>query len=221
MIMNLWSSLVESTDALPSIWRERIGDQFPNFKAAFLDASLEPAKSFLCRQCGCGHDVTIHGPGDIVAVCACDPWRCDDLVLTAADIEILELNWPKLARALCRAFGLDAKTADFGLWKTAQIGSWSCDAVPVILTIQRERHHFQHVVAMLAARLRTKFILLAPTSDHLDPISLELLANVGAAFFPLETTVTLTQNSNLHPTKTPGELFIKFNPKPEPEHNGG
>ena len=212
---NLWSALETSLDAIPSVWRERTGAQFDIIRRAFLQTRTEPAQIFPCRKCGCSHDVTIHAPGDIVAVCRCDPWACDEIVLTAADIEILDLNWSKLARALCKAFGLDHRPADLPFHNTRQIGSWSADAVPVILTIQSERYDFQHVVMGLAARLRRKFILLAPTSDNLDAISQEILANAGAAFFALDSHVRLTQQGSLQSVKTPGELFAQFTPQPK------
>jgi hypothetical protein len=212
--MNIWPALETGTNAIPSVWRERIGAQFDTVRNAFLQSKPEPAQYFHCRKCGCAHQVTIHAPGDIVAVCTCDPWNCDELMLTAADIEILELNWAKLARALCKAFGLNARTADLGLHNTRQIGSWSADAVPVILTIQRERHDFQHVVAVLAARLRTKFILLGPTTENLDATSQELLTNVGAEFFSLQNHLVLTDHGTFQPRKLPGEIFARFRPEP-------
>ncbi len=134
---------------------------------------------------------------------------------TATDIEVLKPNWTKLARALCHAFGLDAKTADFGLFNTAQIGSWSCDAVPVILTMQRNSHELRAVIAELGLRLHRPYILLGPTNHHLDAHCQELLAHAGAAYFALEHTVIVSNNGNLHATKTPGDLFARFNPEPE------
>src|SRR5438046_2476761 len=48
--------------------------------------------------------------------------------------EFYHLNYPKFSRALCHAFGLIPKAAVFPLPATRQIGAWSADAVPVILT---------------------------------------------------------------------------------------
>ena len=213
--MNLWSALETSTDTIPSIWRERLGAQFDTARAAFFHTRAEPAQYFHCRKCGCSHEAIAHVPGDTVAICTCDPYNCDEPMVSAADTEILELHWDKFARALCKAFGLNAKSTEFGLPNTRQIGSWSVDAVPVILTIQRERHTFQHVVAVLAARLRKKFILLAPTNDHLDATSQELLTNVDAECFALDTNLLLTPNGTFQPRRLPGELFGKFRPEPK------
>src|SRR5436309_2437099 len=157
--MNIWASLESSTGALCAIWREHLGAQFDIFKAAFLQVQSEPAQSFPCRKCGCAHDVIIHSSNDIVAVCSCEPWNCDEIKLTPAEIQILDLNWSKLGRALCKAFGLDVRAAALRLPNTRQIGCWSADAVPVILTIQRETSAFRAVLAELAARLRQRFIL--------------------------------------------------------------
>jgi hypothetical protein len=153
-------------------------------------------------------------------VCERDPPTCERIQLTRADITPLELNWQKLARAICKAFGLDTKIGDLPIPHTIQIGSWSADAVPVILTIQTDRHHLHFVISDLIARLHQKFILFAPTTRNLDASSQELLANANAAFFPLDTTVILTQNATLQPTKPPGELFAKFTPQPKESDEG-
>ena len=152
--------------------------------------------------------------GSLVAVCTCDLWNCPDLELSPAELVVLEWNWARFSRALCRAFGLDSKFVELNLWQTCQIGSWSADAVPVILTIQSERNEFRRVVAELVARLRRPFILLAPTSRHLDATATELLANVKAGFFALDSHVLLAEHGALRAAKTPGELFAQFNPEP-------
>src|SRR5437870_114825 len=101
--MTLWQTIELATDAPASIWRERLGASFNPISTAFLTARRDPAQFVPCRKCGCAHEITIHAPNDIAAVCTCDPWNCNDISLTAADLEIFELDWHKLARALCRA----------------------------------------------------------------------------------------------------------------------
>jgi hypothetical protein len=151
----------------------------------------------------------------IRAICRCAPPTCPDILLTPDDIVLLELSWTKLARALCRVFALDYKPADLGLLNTRQIGSWSVDAVPVILTIQHERGWFRTVLLELLARLRQRFILLAPAAKNIDAVSQELLASSDAAFLSLDAHVALTDEGALRLTgAVPGELFAKFNPQP-------
>ena len=70
------------------------------------------------------------------------------------------------------------------------------------------------MVAELVARLQGRFILLAPTSYHCDAPCHELLAHARAAFFPLETTVLLSDNRRFRTTRPPGELFGRFTPPP-------
>src|SRR5205823_10056998 len=113
----IWHSLesLPGLNAVASSWQRRVGEQFDIFKSAFLQPRPEAAQFFPCAKCGCAHEVTIHAPNDIVAVCACDPWNCGEINLALADIEILELNWAKLARALCKAFSLEGRAADVGL----------------------------------------------------------------------------------------------------------
>src|SRR5437016_794604 len=80
-------------------------------------------------------------------------------------------------RAIGKAFGLQSKTTQFDLLCTAQIGSWSSDTVPVILTIQWNGHELPAVIAELALRLKRPFILLSPTNTHLTAHCQELLAH--------------------------------------------
>jgi len=149
-----------------------------------------------------------------MARCQCEPPDCAPLSLSPTEIIPLQLNWGRLGRALCKAFGLDSKPADLALPNTRQIGSWSADAVPVALTMQTDRHVFRHVLAALALRLKTRFILFAPTADHLDAPCHELLAHAHAACFALSSHTRLSPHGALCSVQTPGELFAQFTPRP-------
>jgi predicted DNA-binding protein (UPF0251 family) len=207
--------------AIAPIWRRYLGPHYAAFSAAFLDCTDDQADSIPCSRdpsgcgCGCFHEVIHHGPADIVAVCRCEPWGCDDILLTAEDISVWRLSWSKLARTLCKALSLDPRSSTLNLHNTRQIGSWSADAVPVILTIQSERREFHHAVTTLAARLRRPFILLGPTNANLDAPCQEILANVKAAFFDLVTHLRLTDAGAVEPNQLPGKLFTEFSPQPK------
>jgi hypothetical protein len=151
----------------------------------------------------------------LIAACRCDPWRCPDIPLTPADLEVWSLNWPKLGRALCHALGLDTKPAELGLDHTRQIGSWSADAVPVLLTLPTETNQLRSVIAQLAARLRQPFILLVPTNRLVEANCTELLAHAGAGIFDLASQVRLTAQGTLQATRPPGETFARFTPQPK------
>jgi hypothetical protein len=170
-------------------------------------STLDPAPSTLNTQ----HSTFPSFTG----VCLHYPVMCEQIELMPADVIPLEVNWQRLGRALCRALGLDARTAELNLFHTQQIGSWSTDAVPVILTIQTEVYDLRSVIGQLAARLHQKFILLTPTSEFVDVNCKELLAGNGAELFPLDATVTLTAHGTLLPVKLPGELFANFRPDPK------
>ncbi len=214
----LWQSLeaIPGLVAVAAVWRAWLAEGFAPFQAAFLQARAQPARSVPCpRECGCAHEVVRHPDGSLVAVCRCEPWSCEDLSLTLADVTLWELSWSRLGRSVCKAFGLDGRLAKLGLPNTLQIGSWSAVAVPVILTIPSDRQVFQRVVAELVGRLRQPFILLAPTNTHLDAACLELLHHARAAFFDLQSNLVLTRHSNLQALKPPGELLAEFTPESE------
>ncbi len=200
--------------AVPKIWQGLLGEHFEPFNAAFFQNWSRLASSFPCPlQTSCAYWLTHQPNGSILGVCQRDPRTCEDVTLTPAEVTPLQLNWARLGRALCKALNCESKPAELGLPSTLQIGAWSADAVPVILTIQSESNVFRHVIAELVARLGRPFILLAPTSLHMTANCDELLAHAKAAFFPLETTVTMTDHGTLHPTKTPGVIFARFTPE--------
>ncbi len=120
-----------------------------------------------------------------------------------------------MGRALCQTFSLDFKLADFPFPNTRQIGSWSADAVPAVLTLQHDRHVFHRALAELALRLQTPFILFAPTGNHVDVAGYELLAHARAAFFALSSHALLSAQGTLQPSKPPGEMFARFTPQPD------
>ncbi len=197
-------------------WAREAGEHYAAFREAFLQRSSERAGLYPCpRGCGCAHEVIEHGPGDIVAVCRCERWSCPDLRLTVDDVACWELSWTRLGRGLCRALSLESKPADLGLIKTRQIGAWSASGVPVILTIQPEARLFRQAVLELVSRVRTRFILLSPTSRHLTASCLEMLGRVDAAFFDLQSCVQVMPGGRLEATRRPGDLFNKFQPEPE------
>jgi hypothetical protein len=197
--------------AVPAVWRRWLDGDFEAFRSAFFRVSEEPSGAVPCpRDCGCSHEVVRHEGGHMVAVCTCDPWNCDDLAVTPAEVVVLELNWARLGRALARAFECDARDAPCGPAKTRQIGSFSGAALPVVLTIQNERHEFRSAVAETVAALRRPFVLLAPTARLIDIRSQELLASCGAGFFDLQSNVMLMPSGLLRARKSGGELFSRY-----------
>jgi hypothetical protein len=132
-----------------------------------------------------------------------------------ADLNGLKLNSEKLGRALCRAFELQRKACELPIPHTWQIGAWSADAVPVILTIQSDADAFRHAISELSLRLQTPFILLSPTKTHLNAAAQQLLVLARAGFFSLESTVMVTERATIHALRSPGELFSKFTPQPQ------
>jgi len=217
-MFNPWPALqsVPGLIGVPAIWRAALGDAFTAF-STFLRACPRVATSLPCpRQCGCAHEIIRHPDGAVVAVCRCEPWNCEDLHPAPGELTLLELNSPKLARALCHALALQPTSApSISTQPSVQVGSYSAGHVPVILTFESDPGAFGGQVAELTARLRQPFILLAPSSSPLDAAAQELLANVGAGFFSLDACVRLTPQGALEPAKSPQELFARLRPEPQ------
>lgn len=203
--------------AVPAGWRMRAGKHFEGMHKAFLRTTTRHAHSFQCpRECGCAHEIVRHGNGRVVAVCRCESWNCDDIILSVADTVLVELNWPKFGRAIANAFGCDAKDAGASCTSlfagTRQVAAFGGAGLPVVLTIQRDRGSFAGVVTHLVAALKERFILLAPTSRHMDANTHALLNGAKAGFFDLESHLTLMPSGLLHAPKSGGELFSALLP---------
>src|ERR1041385_6814970 len=209
-----WQSLEEIPGlvALLPVWRRRAGpEHFPAFRNLCLQVSPKIARLFPCPLATeCAYRI-IHLPAALnllpstinprlsastvaIGFCQRDPHRCEHAQLSRDDITALQLNWQKLGREICKAFGLETKFSKLPIPNTVQIGTWSADSVPVVLTIQTERPRFRFACSELVALLNQKFILLAPTATFADVRSTAMLNRVGAQLFPLETTVRLTDH---------------------------
>lgn len=210
-----WRSLesVPTLSAVAAEWQRHAGPDFEAFKAGFLQKAGRVAKSFPCpHKSGCWHEVRPRGRG-FVGVCKEDDGTgCDDLLLTAEDVEVWELNLVRLGRAIAQALQCDAKDAKLGLDRTRQIASLGDAPLPVVLTVQHDETGFGGVVAQLVARWPKGFILLAPTSRFCTATATELLGRVNAGFFSVESHVTVLAGGKLHAATSGGELFAAHLP---------
>jgi hypothetical protein len=214
MTMWQWLEAFPAQTATPNDWKRACGDHYAA-ACPFLLPTGECAEWWPCphrRPCECEHRIVKHSPDHFVAACRCKDGGCPPVRLRAEDVALLELDWPKLGRAIAKALGCDARKAEFRLSATKQVASFASAALPVVLTIQHDREAFLNVVAGLVAQLRERFILLAPTNRWLDGNSKSLLANAHAGFFDLRSLVELTR-SGLRAKKSAGELFSPFLPQ--------
>jgi hypothetical protein len=212
----LWKCLdhIQGLAGVPALWRSWLGGEFDTFAPAFLEKRAEPAASHPCAQeCGCAHDLVERSDGSFVAVCTCEPWNCDDFAVTPEEAALLELNWPRLGRAICKALECDYRETELHLPLTRQIGSKFAHAVPVVLTIQNDRDEVRQAVAGVVAHLGRPFILLGPTGRFLDANSIGLLHGARAEFFDLDSNVTLLPGGTLQARRSGGELFARFLPE--------
>jgi hypothetical protein len=209
--------LVPGLLALQPEWQTLAGPKFPLLKKLCLRHVDWTVNRFTCpRDCGCRH-VVLLDPNSTTAIarCHCQPPACPDIPLTLPDITPLQVNKSALASALRSAFGLSPHHAELPAHHTFQVGSWSADNVPVILTIQLDTGSFRSVIKELNSDLRRPYILLAPTATYLDANCQTLLAPYSAAFFALDTITILTDDGRLLPAQPPGELFARFTPEAE------
>ena len=196
-------------------WKARLG---PGYEAvmAFLRPNGKLAASYpctVCRGCGCAHDVVVHGPEDIVAVCHCER-GCETLALERSDIVVYELDRAALDSAVAGVLGLfreaDTTTDVRG---TTRIGVYSPYAgfrFPVYLTVQTEPDDFDDVVDGLLARNEEPFILVAPTRDLCTVEAERRLTGRKALFVPLSENVGFGDSCQLRLIRPLDEILEQF-----------
>ncbi len=214
-----WAALerLGTESAVAATWRSLLGDElWPAVCNTLLEPQSEVAGWYPCpRQCGCRHEVIRHGADDVVAVCRCEPWRCDAIPIKPEDLLLWQIGWHRLGARLCRALSLESRPVDLGFRGTRQIGAWSAGLVPVILALERGTEAFELVASQAAARLRRPLLLLTPTARWVTATLLERLNGFGAEVIPLDRHVSFLPSGVLHANRSAGELFAKFTPEPD------
>ena len=129
----------------------------------------------------------------------------------------LEFDWREFGGQLADALECRRKLSYSGFSQAYQVGSWGENAVPVILSINSDERDFIQAATGLAALLRQRFILFAPTNHHLTSLVLGILRSHDAAFFTLEASVRIMSTGRLQALQAPGQMFASFNPPSDGE----
>lgn len=200
--------------AVPSVWRRVLGGDYESIHRHFLtrtgeESSWVPSKA-VCR---CSLEVVRHADDDIVGLSDCETSGCNDVKLSPADIELLEMKPSKLARELARAFGWEHHESDMGMQRVRQIGTYGPACLPIILAIPQLRDEFSNIVWQLIGRFSGGFVLLTPSNRCVDGNALSGLKRANAGYFALETLVTLAPESGFQAKQSAAEMFGQFLPQ--------
>jgi hypothetical protein len=224
-----WQALeaVPGAAAVDAEWKARFGNDYGTAKA-FLRPNGKLASSHPClvqRGCGCEHEVVVHDPEDIVAVCRCER-GCETFTLQRSDIVVYELDRRVLDAALAKVFGLFEETdSATDLPGTTRIGVYSPYAgyrFPVYLTIQIEPDDFSEVLDGLLGRNEAPFLLLAPTRGLCTAKAEKRLTDKRSGMVSLSENVGIEakrQFQLLHPMDDILAQFHGFN-LPQPKEDG-
>ncbi len=214
----LWLALeqIPGLAAVTAEWKAWLGPEYDLVKSLFRPNGRS-ASSYPCpfpKNCGCSHEVITHAPDDIVAVCRCEPSRCETFRLSKSDIVIYEIDRPALYAAIASALEITPEnTPAYGLPMTCCIGAYipyTGFRFPVYLTIQIEPDDLRQVIEGLAARNDQPFILLAPTQNLYNSKCEELLKKKKACFMPLADILVWGKNGTLTGEKPAEEILANF-----------
>lgn len=210
---SIWRVIEASPPSAAAVaWRQWFGPGLTAAAGVCLRGTEQRVERVPCPNgCGCGHRVLAAGSG-FVGVCDCGD-ECEDLKLTAEDVLVWQVSLDRLGRAVAKALDCEVKLAELGLPDIKQIGSLAGEALPILLTVQRDQEGMRNAVAQVIARLQRPFVLLAPTNQFLNAYSQGLLASAKAEFVDLERHVEVLASGALHAPKSAGELFAAFLPE--------
>ena len=199
--------------AVSAEWQIHAGAEFDLIRAAYLRRTGRTAEAFPCLgSCGCSHRLHKRSSG-FVGVCQCDDESgCGDILVTAEDAALWELDELRLGRSVCRAFGCEPRQTNLGPPSTWQIGSFGGTALPVVLTIQRGPDEFRGVVAELVAALPKHFVVVSPTGRFVNGNAQAILKAANAGVLDLERHVKFNAQGELCAVKPPAELFAPYLP---------
>ena len=197
--------------AVPAQWRQRLGADYETVRPIYLRKRDGRAYVHPCPHgCGCDHELVWHPDGRIVAVCQCESEDCDAFEVPPEEAVMLEVNLPRVARAVGAALCGEAREMDLGVPGAQQVGAVGRAAVPVVLLVRTEAPAFRASLAELVARLRRPFVLLAPTSQFLDAPGHELLANASAEFLDLQSHLTMSADGSLHASEAARAVLARL-----------
>jgi len=215
MSRKIWQTLerVNGLAAVTAEWQALLASDYEAFRK-FLRPTSQHATCYPCLAtppCGCAHEVIIHAPNDIVAVCRCEPQDCETTAVQRQDLVIYEVNLGALGESIASTLGLVRdNTVVADLRRTLRVGTY-CPLpgyrVPVYLTIQLEPDDFQRVVETLVVDNDEPFVLLAPTQELFSPACEKRLQKRKAQFLPLADTLAWQQDGTLIPRVPPEALL--------------
>ena len=216
-MVGFWQAIeaVPGAAAVDSEWKLRFGSDYGPAKD-FLRPNGKLASSHPCmvqRGCGCQHEVVVHDPEDIVAVCRCER-GCETFALQRSDIVVHELDRRSLDAALAKVFGLiEEPDPTIDLYGTTRIGYFTPYAgyrFPVYLTIQIEPNDFSEVLDGLLSRNDTPFILLAPTRGLCTSKAEKRLMDRDSSFVSLSENVAVDAKRQFRLLQALEDILAQF-----------
>lgn len=204
-------------------WQSSLGTHFEAIKP-FLRAKKGLAAVVPCPvrpPCDCDHGVVEHGRDDLVAVCRCEPKRCQTAPINRLDAVIYEVDRVALGAAIAKA--LDAKiekSPTIDPRRALRIGTFEAQSgysLPVFLTIQSDEAEMERVADTLATDEERPFILSAPTGTLWTPDLDKLLRRHKGRFIALSDVLSI--NGAIYAThslkETLADFFQEILPPPE------
>ena len=191
----LWQTLerLPSLEAVLAEWQIMLGKDFFNAQP-FLLPTIRQSRTYPCTNrpaCGCYHEVIVHTPERIVAVCRCDTRECKKILLQPKDIIIYALDSKKFSKAIQDAFAFNSNenTSFTAKPHRLPVGTHSKTHSPVYFLTQNTEEDFLKELEELISAETVPFILLTPSNQFNTPNAKDVLKRHQSVVIPLLSTL--------------------------------
>jgi hypothetical protein len=217
---HLWRAVARAPvlSGVRAFWDDLVGRDAPVLRR-FLRALPDLVSTYPCPTPGadgCPRGVVVHGDGDIVAVCRAIPRACETLSLNRADLVAYELDLARVAARVRILFGLAGDGSAVSSEeppRTVYVGAYrpvAGHAFPAYLVLAGDAEVLRGLVEDLLRREVRPFILLAPSTELLDPRAAQAIAARGSLVLGLDDITGASEHDDLVLTRPAAELLAPF-----------
>ncbi len=207
--MTYWKTLWKLLDSEPVLagvreqWEIWLGE-LSTIVRTFLIPEVTLAAAYPCRRIqGCARRVVVHGPGDIVAVCASDEPDCLPLALQKTDLTVYALAMDKFAGHLGQLAGFSSSRAQAmtgigGIWALGQrtLPGGVCQNGFFVLPDPEEG--YRPALDFLVARhSKIPMLVIVPIGSRLMPLERAWLAEKGVQVWACDEAFGLDKTGKL------------------------
>ncbi len=201
-LTRLWQALerIPGLCDVPACWEHHCGADFPLIRPHLLTTddigTRHPCPRYL-RDAECPRRIIDYGDGSFAAICQHSHQLCDRLSLAPKDALIHRLDVEGLVRPLASALSVRWQSfvaRQSGVWELGLSTSPATRNYPTFLLIFAQRRDFDSAIRNLLLATSVPFVVIAPTTNHMNAEVREHLARRQCHFISMEERIGLADD---------------------------